>query len=75
MYVHNVITVVTGTTLLEAIFQMEDNTTRHESNNTLNMGQAEQPELSSREKAPKEKSETTLDPELECKYIFACFKS
>ncbi|XP_071160483.1 baculoviral IAP repeat-containing protein 7-like [Mytilus edulis] len=57
--------VVTGTTLLEAIFQMEDNTTRHESNNTLNMGQAEQPELSSREKAPKEKSETTLDPELE----------
>ncbi|VDI68390.1 baculoviral IAP repeat-containing protein 2/3 [Mytilus galloprovincialis] len=57
--------VVTGTTLLEAIFQIEDNTTRHESNNTLNMGQAEQPELSSREKAPKEKSETTLDPELE----------
>lgn len=57
--------VITGTTLLEAILQMEEHTTRHESNNTLKMGQAEQSELSSREKAPIEKPETTLDPELE----------
>ncbi|XP_052080550.1 E3 ubiquitin-protein ligase XIAP-like [Mytilus californianus] len=52
--------VITGTTLFEAILMMEENTTRHESNNTLKMEQAEQSDLSSNEKP-----ETTVDPEFE----------
>ncbi|CAC5373532.1 unnamed protein product [Mytilus coruscus] len=57
--------VINGTTLVEAILQMEENTTRHESNNTLKMEQAEQSDLSSHAKALNEKPETTVDPELE----------
>ncbi|CAC5393833.1 BIRC2_3 [Mytilus coruscus] len=57
--------VITGTTLVEAILQMEENTTRHESNNTLQMEQAEQSELSIHAKALNEEAETTVDPELE----------
>lgn len=57
--------VITGTTLLEAVFTMEENTTRHESNYTLKTGHVEQSELSSHAKALIKKPETTTDQNLE----------
>ncbi|XP_052060877.1 putative inhibitor of apoptosis [Mytilus californianus] len=57
--------VITGTTLLEAIFEMEEKTTKDRSNDTLKIGQAEQTEQIGRNEIPIEKQETTVDLELE----------